>query len=135
MSYAARTLTLCFTRQARHVILTEEGNLFFVERVGNLHPEDLIFRRADGEKWRPADPCHRLRIPAREAGLGHINFHMFRHTYASLLAEQGTNMAVIAKNLGHRQTEVAERYYAHLSEGYVAKEIRTRMPLLGVMKE
>jgi integrase len=120
------------TRWARHVFLTDEGREFFDERVKNLLPGDLLFRRQDGERWRQADPCHRLRIPAREAGLGHISFHIFRHTYASLLAEQGTNMAVIAKNMGHRQTEVCERYYAHLSEGYVATEIRARLPVLGV---
>ena len=113
-------------------MLTEEGQEFFAERIKNLLPTDLIFRRQDGELLRAADPCHRLRVPAREAGLGHITFHVFRQTYASLLAEQGANMAVIAKNLGHRQVEVCERYYAHLGESYAAKEIRSRMPRLDV---
>ena len=45
----------------------------------------------------------------------------------------GTPIAVVAKNLGHRHVETCGRYYAHLSPGYVADEIRTRMPSFGAM--
>lgn len=116
----------------RHVFLNEEGIRFFAECVQNLHPTDLIFRRGDGEKWRATDPSHRLKDPLREAGLQHMTFHAFRHTYASMMIQAGASIAAVAKNLGHKRTDICERYYTHLTDSFIAGEIRGKMPLLDV---
>ena len=53
--------------------------------------------------------------PALEkAKLGHVRFHDFRHTYASLLIEQGENIKYIQAQLGHLSPTVALNLYAHL---------------------
>ncbi len=47
-----------------------------------------------------------------------------RHTYASHLAMAGVPMFVLAKNLGHADTRMTEKHYAHLSRDNLAEAIR-----------
>jgi len=46
---------------------------------------------------------------------------------------RGVPMQVIAKQLGHADTRMTERHYAHLSPSYVADTIRASFPTLGIV--
>jgi hypothetical protein len=59
-----------------------------------------------------------------------VGFHVLRHTHASILAMQAVPMAVIARQLGHSDTRMTERHYAHLAPNYVADTIRASFPRL-----
>ncbi|MFX0198763.1 MAG: site-specific integrase, partial [Candidatus Hodarchaeota archaeon] len=48
------------------------------------------------------------------AGLPRMKFHGLRHTYASLLIEQGENIKYIQSQLGHSSPTVTLNVYAHL---------------------
>jgi len=53
--------------------------------------------------------------PALEAAkCPKIRFHDLRHTYASLLIEQGENIKYIQSQLGHASPVVTLSVYAHL---------------------
>ena len=41
-------------------------------------------------------------------------------------------MGVIAAQLGHSDTRMTEKHYAHLSPSYVADTIRAHFPTLGI---
>jgi integrase len=41
-------------------------------------------------------------------------------------------MGVIAKQLGHSDTRMTEKHYAHLAPNYVADTIRANLPRLGI---
>ena len=41
----------------------------------------------------------------------------------------------IAANLGHADTTMTERHYAHLAPSYVADTIRAAMPSLGIVED
>ena len=43
-------------------------------------------------------------------------------------------MPVIAKQLGHADTRMTERHYAHLSPSYIAETIRAKFPTLGIVE-
>lgn len=45
-----------------------------------------------------------------------MRFHDLRHTYASLLIDQGENVAYIQKQMGHDKPTVTLDIYAHLME-------------------
>ena len=48
------------------------------------------------------------------ANLPHIRIHDFRHSHASLLANEGINIQEIARRLGHSNIEITWNTYAHL---------------------
>ena len=48
------------------------------------------------------------------AGLPHIRIHDFRHSHASLLANEGINIQEIARRLGHSKIEITWNTYSHL---------------------
>jgi integrase len=51
---------------------------------------------------------------AELAGLPHIRIHDFRHSHASLLANEGINIQEIARRLGHSNIEMTWNTYSHL---------------------
>ena len=62
-------------------------------------------------------------------------FHILRHTYASSLAMKGVPMGVIAAQLGHSDTRMTERHYAHLAPSYIADTVRAALPGLRIIGE
>jgi integrase len=117
-------------------VLTDEGKTFFENSVLNKQGSDFVFVREGGQPWgnshqkRPIiEACKNAKIkPA-------ISFHVLRHTHGSLLAMKGVPMPVIAKQLGHADTRMTEKHYAHLSPSYVADTIRQNFPTLGTVQE
>jgi integrase len=51
------------------------------------------------------------------AGLRHVRFHDLRHTFASLLIQQGANPKYIQEQLGHGTISVTLNIYCHLFPG------------------
>jgi integrase len=45
---------------------------------------------------------------------------------------RGVLMAVVAEQLGHADTRMTEKHYAHLAPSYVADTIRAHFPTLGI---
>ena len=56
----------------------------------------------------------RNRKIAQMANLPRITIHEFRHTHASLLANEGINIQEIARRLGHADVQETWRTYSHL---------------------
>jgi hypothetical protein len=44
----------------------------------------------------------------------------------------GTPMGVIAAQLGHADTRMTEKHYAHLAPSYIAQTIRNNFPTLNI---
>jgi integrase len=88
-------------------------------------PTQIVQAPAPGAGPSTGDPiaaCRHARIsPA-------ISFHGLRHTWASLAVMAGMPLMVVAKQLGHRDTKMVERYYGHLAPSYVNEAIRAGAP-------
>jgi integrase len=133
----ARTLHIAKSKsgKARNIALTDEGVDFFSQLIAGSVGDDVIFSRASGSKWghaqqtRPIkEACHAAKITPE------IGFHILRHTYASRLAMKGVPMFVIAQQLGHADTRMTEKHYAHLSPSYVADTIRAALGDMGLVE-
>jgi integrase len=120
---------------SRHVVLTEEAQRFFAEAVTGRASDTLMFLRANGSPWQPSDKRRPLSAACKAAKIvPAIGFHVLRHTHGSTLAMKGVPLPVIAKQLGHADTRMTERHYAHLSPSYVADAIRANFPTLGILE-
>ena len=135
---AAGTITVRISKagKARHVALTEEGAALFAGLTAGRENRELIFKRADGEAWAPS---HQVRPIAEASARAKITpaatFHILRHTYASTLAMRGVPMGVIAAQLGHADTRMTEKHYAHLAPNYVAETVRAALPDFGLIAD
>ena len=119
--------------KVRHVTLTDEGKLCFQRWTRSLLPTDHVFQRDDGVAWGPSHQQRPLEQARRAAGITPpVTFHILRHTHASHLAMRSVPMAVIAKQLGHADTRMTEKHYAHLAPNYVSDTIRANFPTLGI---
>jgi integrase len=75
----------------------------------------LVFPNSAGNPINHNTLVNRHYQPAlKDAGLPTIRFHDLRHTYASLLIEQGENIKYIQTQLGHSSPTVTLYTYAHL---------------------
>jgi len=84
-----------------------------VQAPWNEH--DLVFTAPDGGMVDPANLRHRVFEPAlRVAGLRKIRIHDLRHTFASLLINQGENLKYVQQQLGHASITTTVDRYGHL---------------------
>jgi integrase len=120
--------------KVRHVILTDEGQEAFQDWIADRLGADRLFLRVDGNAWGASHQKRPLDKASERAGISPaVNFHILRHTYASHLAMKAVPMGVIAAQLGHTDTRMTEKHYAHLSPSYVAQTIRANFPFLGLI--
>lgn len=120
----------------RHVVLTDEGKQFFADTTAGRTGADQMFKREDGEPWGKSHQQRPLREACKRAKIAPaISFHVLRHTHGSLLAMKGVPMPVIAKQLGHADTRMTEKHYAHLAPSYIADTIRANFPALGIVEK
>jgi integrase len=134
----AGIVTVCTSKSGkpRHVVLTDEARRLFLSMTAGKLGSEPIFRRASGAVWgrshqlRPMlDACKKARIDPS------ISFHVLRHTHGSTLAMRGVPFGVIAKQLGHADTRMTEKHYAHFAPSYVADTIRAHFPTLGIDRD
>jgi integrase len=115
--------------KARHVILTPEGARFFEAVTAGRRGDELMFPRADGQPWRPANQCGPMRDAVARARIDPpISFHGLRHTWASLSVMAGMPLMVVARNMGHADTRMVERHYGHLAPSFVVDQVRAAAP-------
>jgi integrase len=129
------TILLSKSGKRRHVALNDEGIQLFSALTAGKKRGDLIFVRDDGKAWGPSHQQRPIEEASKIAKLDPpATFHILRHTYASALAAKGVSMRVIADQLGHSDTRMTERHYAHLAPSHVADVIRAALPGLGIME-
>jgi integrase len=115
--------------------LPAQGRRFFAELIAGKAADGVAFTKKGGGSWgrnhasRPlSDACHAAKIDPP------ISFHDLRHTYASLLAQAGVDVLKISKLLGHADTRITTRRYAHLSDKALADAVE-KLPDFGFRRE
>jgi integrase len=76
-------------------------------------PEHPIFASLAGKHQDDHNVRRRLRPAARAAGVPWVTPHVFRHTLATMLRDQGYDTDVIAEVLGHTDEAFTRRTYIH----------------------
>ncbi len=77
--------------------------------------DELVFPNEEGNPIDCLNMVKRFFYPALKAAeCPRVRFHDLRHTYASLLIEQGENIKYISSQLGHTNPTTTLNIYAHL---------------------
>jgi len=117
--------------KSRHVTLSEEGPELIEQLIAGKGSDELMLLRDDGTPWGKSHQKRPMDLASVRAAITPgVSFHVLRHTHASHLAMRAVPMAVIARQLGHADTRITERHYAHLAPSYVSETIRKNFPRL-----
>ena len=98
------------------------------------NPESLVFPTFDGREYADTPTTFRDAVEALGFNRGitdqrqKVVFHTLRHSYASWLAEAGTDIYTVGKLLGHLTVQMSARY-AHLGPGAMQEAVK-RLPSL-----
>ena len=115
--------------KARHIPLTTGGRTLFERLAADRDSGAPLLTRGAGG-WTPASYARGFREALVAAKLDSITLHELRHSYASTMVRAGAPLIVVAKALGHTDTRMVDKHYAHLAPSYVADVIRSTAPNL-----
>lgn len=107
------TLKALQTEQKRQALAKGWGEvpeLVFVNELGKIIDDGNLRRRV----FNPA---------LAKAGLRRIRIHDLRHTFASLLIQQGESLAYVRDQLGHHSIQITVDIYGHLVPGANRKAV------------
>jgi integrase len=122
-----RVLTDPKTDRARRTIRLAPD---FIETLRQHRVRQLEDRLAAGDEWseggyvfttRIGRPLHgrnvltSLHAALAKSGLPRQRFHDLRHAYATLMLEDGEELVVVSRNLGHTNTSTTADIYAHVT--------------------
>lgn len=112
----------------RHVPLNPEGLAHFRDALTGKTGDQLVFTREDGAAWGHNYHVRALKVACGVAKVKPmVSFHELRHTYASHLANAGVDLLTISKLLGHSDTRITAKHYAHLADKTLAAAV-TKLP-------
>ncbi|MCU0809445.1 MAG: site-specific integrase [Thiobacillaceae bacterium] len=121
--------------KGRHVPLSAEGYDFFKNAIAGKVGKDHVFTRSDGDPWGKNHHVRLLKAACEQAKIEpEIRFHELRHTYASTLAQLGVDLLTISKLLGHADTRITSRHYAHLCDSTLKNAV-AKLPSFGHQPE
>ncbi len=115
------------TRGRRTLKLPQET----IDLLKQLRADQLQRQLACGDRWQHTDyvftgefggPIHPDSITgwlndfSKRHGLPHVNPHAFRHSVASILLANGTDLLTTARHLGHADPSTTGDIYGHLIE-------------------
>ncbi len=118
--------------KGRYVPLSAGGLDLFREVCAGKVGTDFIFTRSDGSQWGRNYQTRPLKAACEQARIEPaISFHELRHTYASLLAQAGADLLTISKLLGHADTRITSKHYAHLCDKTLSSAVENLLPDFG----
>ena len=80
--------------------------------------DELIFPSKAGTVLDPSNLFHYHFLPCLElAGLRRFRFHDLRHTFGSLLIQDGASLANVKDQMGHSSIQITVDTYGHLIPG------------------
>jgi integrase len=98
----------------RHLVAAKAAKL----KAGRKELTPWVFPNRDGGPL-DADNIRRrvFQLALTKAKLRHVRIHDLRHTFASLLIQQGESLAYVRDQLGHSSIQVTVDVYGHLVPG------------------
>ena len=123
------------TGNARRVPLNAEGAALFQAAIEGRDPKDTVLVHTTGAPWTPMQVSRALREACAEATVDPpIQFRQLRTTYGSLLLNADAPLSTISELLGHKDTRMTRRHYAHLLWDKLKETVDERLPTFSTPK-
>ena len=120
----------------RYVPLNQSGVALFESITVGRPRKASMFTRSDGEPWGKNHQQRPLFEACKRAAISPpLRFHEARHSYASAMANAGADLLTISKLLGHADTRITSRHYAHLCDRTLANAVNTLLPQFGEIEQ
>jgi integrase len=117
----------------RTLFVSDEGAQFFKALVAGRRPGERLFLQASGRPWNRSAQLRPMAAATKAASIPPPNnFHILRHTYASHFLMNGGDLPGLAQQLGHADTRMTMRHYAHLASQWRLDEVRKAALRLGI---
>jgi integrase len=128
-NYVRREHTTTKSKKARRVDLSRELRRVLVDlrdkrlleaylKGKNDISEETVFRSPEGTILDPDNLYHRVFLPVlAKAGIRRIRLHDLRHTFGSLLLQNGASIVYVKEQMGHSSIQVTVDIYGHLIPG------------------
>ena len=128
-NYVRREHTTTKSKKSRRVDLSRELRGILVERRDarlleaymkgkNDITDELVFRSPEKTILDPDNLYHRVFLPVlAKAGIRKIRLHDLRHTFGSLLLQNGASIVYVKEQMGHSSIQVTVDTYGHLIPG------------------
>lgn len=102
----------------RTIVLLREYKAIHDEQYKNVIPRKNYVFMIDGSlsPMHPTSPTHYFRQFGSKYGIKDFHPHKLRHTSASLAITNGADVVSVSQRLGHSDTAVTLRMYAHANE-------------------
>lgn len=108
-----RTINL-ITRKNRKVLAVPMNDTAFeIVEHRQKHGPFVFYNPMTGDRFWDVKAA--LSAAAKRAGIGHVTWHVFRHTFASRLTRNGVDIVTVKELLGHSNISVTMRY-AHSNQ-------------------
>lgn len=108
-------------KKDRITLLSDNSLTTLREYYKRYRPNKYLFEGIDGKKYSATSVANVLRNLARKAGIQkRVTPHMLRHSFATHLLEQGTDLRYIQELLGHSSSKTTE-IYTHVSKRAIDK--------------
>lgn len=109
----------------RWVPLDDHGSALLDGLAAGRRGTEKLFLRADGKPWDKSQQARPLLDACKAARIDPpINFHCLRHTWASHRVMKGMPLLAVAHVLGHSDTRMVEKHYAHLAPSFIHEAVR-----------
>lgn len=117
--------------ESRYVDLNATGVAFFTQLTEGRKPLERVFVKAIGKPWKMSEQFRPMNAACDAAKIEGVTFHILRHTYASHALMAGMTIEVLAQQLGHKDTRITMRHYAHLCPTFKQESVRQNAPSFG----
>lgn len=105
-------------RKDRYTLLSKPLMKKLAEYNRLYRPKVWFFERRPGEPSTESIISKRLKAAALEAGITkRIYPHLLRHSFATHLLEQGTDIKIVKELMGHNNIKTTERY-VHIADTF-----------------
>jgi integrase len=96
---------------------------------------DFVFATTTGTPLDSRNVTRALQHALARAGLPRQRFHDLRHAYATLMLEDGEELAVISRSLGHANLSTTADVYAHLTPAMLERSAARMDAILAPRQE